>query len=142
MAMLPFCGYNMGDYFRHWIGMGAKISNLPKIFHVNWFRTDNQGNFLWPGFRENLRVIKWILERIEGKIGAAETPIGYVPKKEDLYLDGINVKSSHLEELLSVDKQSWLEEAKSQEEFFRKFGSSLPEEILEEHSKLKKRLNS
>ncbi len=141
MAMLPFCGYNMGDYFRHWLEMGKKLHKQPKIFHVNWFRTDEDGNFLWPGFGENLRVIKWIIERVKEEVGAKETAIGYVPHAKDMHLKGINLAEEDIEELLRIDKEAWNEEVKKQEEFFKKFGNKLPEEILGEHRKLKERLD-
>jgi phosphoenolpyruvate carboxykinase (GTP) len=140
MAMLPFCGYNMGDYFKHWLEMGKKIGKQPKIFHVNWFKTDDNGDFLWPGFGENLRVIKWMIGRVKEDIGAKETPIGHVPNKEDLYLEGIDLKEEDVEALLHIDKEAWQEEVSKQEEFFKKFEESLPGEILEEHEKLKERL--
>ncbi len=140
MAMIPFCGYNMGDYFKHWLEMGKKIKKQPKIFHVNWFRTDENGNFLWPGYGENLRVIKWIIERTIGKIGAKKTAIGYVPYAKDLHIKGIVLTEKNIEKLLHIDKEAWNEEVKKQEEFFKKFGNKLPGEILEEHKKLKERL--
>ena len=103
MAMLPFCGYNMADYFRHWLDMGMRIPHPPKIFHVNWFRKGADGKFLWPGYGENVRVLKWILERIEGKAAATETPIGIVPTPSALTLDGLDVSRATMEELLNVD---------------------------------------
>mgnify|MGYP001610667193 CR=1 FL=1 len=142
MAMLPFCGYHMGDYFKHWLDMGKKIHKQPKIFHVNWFKTDNDGNFLWPGFRENLRVIKWIIDRVKEDVKARKTAIGYVPNAKDIYLEGINLEEGDVEELLHIDKEAWTEEVQKQEEFFRKFWNKLPEEILQEHKKLKARIAS
>ena len=103
MAMLPFCGYNMADYFGHWLEMGTKLKNPPKIFHVNWFRKGANGKFLWPGYGENVRVLKWMLDRIEGRAAATETPIGYVPTPGSLTLDGLNISRDTLEELLRVD---------------------------------------
>lgn len=141
MAMIPFCGYNMGDYFKHWLKMGKKIKIKPKIFHVNWFRTDENGNFLWPGFGDNLRVIKWVLERVAEKIGAKKTAIGYVPHAKDVQVKDIGLTEKDLEKLLYIDKQAWIEEVKKQEEFFKKFGNKLPKEIWGEHGKLKERLN-
>jgi phosphoenolpyruvate carboxykinase (GTP) len=140
MAMLPFCGYNMADYFRHWLEMGKKIPKPPKIFHVNWFRKDADGKFLWPGFGENVRVLKWILERVEGRGGAEETPIGFVPSRNALTLDGMNLSPQTVDELLRVDPEDWEQELVDSKEFFAKFGNRLPREIREEHDKLSGRL--
>lgn len=138
MAMLPFCGYHMGEYFKHWIEMGKKIPNQPKIFHVNWFRRGDQGEFLWPGFGDNLRVLNWILDRCDGKVDAVETPIGYLPKKEDLDLSGLDISDEVIDELLSVKKEYWVEDIAGQKEFFAKFGDKLPQEIKDEMAKLEK----
>ena len=141
MAMLPFCGYNMGDYFQHWLNIGKDVGNkVPKIFHVNWFRLDDEGHFLWPGFGENLRVLLWILKRCEDKVGAVETPIGYLPKPEDISLEGIDVTKETLKELLSVDKDLWLEDTVRIEEFYNKIGDTVPKELWNELAKLKKKL--
>lgn len=141
MAMLPFCGYNMGDYFQHWLNIGKDVGNkVPKIFHVNWFRLDDEGHFLWPGFGENLRVLLWILKRCEDKVGAVETPIGYLPKPEDINLEGIDVTKETLKELLSVDKDLWLEDTVRIEEFYNKIGDTVPKELWNELAKLKKKL--
>lgn len=141
MAMLPFCGYNMGDYFQHWLDIGKDVGNkVPKIFHVNWFRLDNEGHFEWPGFGENLRVLLWILDRCDNKVDAVETPIGYLPKHEDISLEGIDVSKETLKDLLSVDKKLWLDDATAVEEFYGKIGETLPKELKEELTKLKKRL--
>jgi phosphoenolpyruvate carboxykinase (GTP) len=140
MAMLPFCGYNMADYFGHWLEMGKKIPKPPKIFHVNWFRKGADGKFLWPGFGENVRVLKWILERVEGRGGAEETPIGFVPSRNALTLDGLNLSSETIDELLEVDPEDWEQELVDSKEFLQKFGSRLPREIREEHEKLSGRL--
>ncbi|HHV99743.1 MAG TPA: phosphoenolpyruvate carboxykinase (GTP) [Clostridiaceae bacterium] len=141
MAMLPFCGYNMGDYFAHWLEMGKKIPNPPKIFNVNWFRTNDEGKFIWPGFGENFRVLKWILDRCEGKVDAVESPIGYLPDVNDIDLTGIEdeVSKETLANLLSIDKESWKEEINSQSEFFAKF-DRLPAEIKKQQEALIKRL--
>ena len=141
MAMIPFCGYNMGDYFSHWLEMGKKIPNAPKIFHVNWFRINADGKFIWPGFGDNIRVLNWILERCEGKADADETAIGYLPKKADLNLEGLNISDEVLTELLSVDKAVWTDEIKGIEEFFAKFGNKLPTELTKELENLKSRLS-
>lgn len=140
MAMLPFCGYNMADYFRHWLEMGKKLTNPPKIFRVNWFRQDESGNFLWPGFGENLRVLRWIIERCKGKGSAIETPIGFVPSAGSIDLDGLEISYQTMEELTHVDKEGWYEELESQTEWFRQFGYTLPLEIWEEHEALADRL--
>ena len=131
----------MGDYFGHWLEMGKKIPNPPKIFHVNWFRTNADGKFLWPGFGDNMRVLLWILDRCEGKVGANETAIGYRPKKEDLNLTGLDISDDTLTELLSIDKEVWLKETEGIGEFFAKFGDKLPKELAEELDNLKKRLS-
>jgi len=141
MAMRPFVGYHMGDYFKHWIEMGKKIKNQPKIFHVNWFRLDDNGNFMWPGFGDNLRVLEWIIKRCEGVVDAVETPIGYVPKAEDINLEGTDVSQETIKELLSVDKATWAKEVEGIEEFYKQFGDRLPEELKAELSALKARLN-
>jgi phosphoenolpyruvate carboxykinase (GTP) len=141
MAMLPFCGYNMGDYFRHWLHMGRKIPHPPKLFHVNWFRMDETGKFIWPGFGDNLRVLEWIIERATGRAEAVESPIGYLPKASSINLEGLNISREKLEStLLNIDLDDWIAEAESQREFFNKFGDTLPPEILQEHQKLLKRL--
>jgi phosphoenolpyruvate carboxykinase (GTP) len=140
MAMLPFCGYNMGDYFSHWITMGAKLKHPPKIFHVNWFRRDANGKFLWPGYGENTRVLKWILDRIEGRAGSTETPIGNVPTPESLLLDGLSISPDQLDELLRVERNDWVEEEQAIGQFFAKFGERLPEALREEHLALAERL--
>jgi phosphoenolpyruvate carboxykinase (GTP) len=140
MAMLPFCGYNMADYFRHWLEMGKRIPHPPRVFHVNWFRKGADGKFLWPGYGENVRVLKWIAERIEGKGAATETPIGFVPTSNALTLDGLNVSRATMDELLRVDPSDWTKEQVDTDNFFQKFGSRLPGEIREEHNRLGKRL--
>jgi len=139
MAMLPFCGYNMADYFGHWLEMGKRIPKPPKIFHVNWFRKGADGKFLWPGYGENVRVLKWILERVEGRGAAQETPIGYVPAKNGLTLDGLKVSGEALNELIRVNPADWENELEDSKQFLVKFGARLPREIREEHGKLAKR---
>jgi phosphoenolpyruvate carboxykinase (GTP) len=141
MAMLPFCGYNMGDYFGHWLEMGARLKNPPKIFHVNWFRKGADGKFLWPGYGENVRVLKWMLDRIEGRAAATETPIGSVPTPSSLTLDGLSISRDTLGELLRVDSGDWLTEDQAVGEFFAKFGSHLPAAIAEEQKALAGRLS-
>lgn len=141
MAMLPFCGYHMGDYFQHWIDMGKKIKVQPKIFNVNWFRTDSEGHFIWPGFGDNMRVLDWILKRCEETVDADETAIGYVPKPEDINLEGCGVDKETLKGLLNVDTETWKKEAEGIKEFYKKFGDKLPKELNEELEALESRLN-
>ena len=142
MAMLPFCGYNMGDYFAHWLAMGKKISNPPKIFNVNWFRTDDAGKFIWPGYGENMRVLDWIIRRSFGEADAVESSIGWLPKPEDINLEGLDkVSFDTLKGLLSVDKALWMEEVKGIHAFYAKFGDKLPAKLKEELAVLEKNLN-
>jgi len=142
MAMLPFCGYNMGHYFQHWLDMGKKMPKAPKIFHVNWFRTDEKGKFLWPGYKENLRVLEWVLDRCDNKVGAEETPIGYVPRVTDIDMTGIKLDAGGLERLLLVNNKDWLLELKGIKKFFQKFKKYLPQELWQEYEALKYRLRS
>ena len=141
MAMRPFVGYNMADYFAHWIEMGKKITNKPQIFNVNWFRTDVEGHFIWPGFGDNLRVLDWILDRCEGKVEAEETAIGFVPKAEDINIEELDITVDTIKELLTVDPENWKEEVKGIEEFYAQFGDRLPKELNEKLEELKNRLN-
>lgn len=141
MAMLPFCGYNMGDYFKHWLTMGEKLKDkAPKIFNVNWFRTNENGEFLWPGYGENMRVLMWILKRCDGEVDAKKTAIGYIPKKTDLNLEQSSVNEQNLEEILSIDLNLWKQETEEIEEFFKKFGNKLPLELKNELNNLKERI--
>ncbi len=139
-AMLPFCGYNMGDYFAHWLDVGRKCDplKLPRIFHVNWFQKDAQGGFLWPGFGENSRVLKWMFERIDGAKTARKTPIGYMPTELDL--SGLSLSSQQLQALHAIDPGLWIQEVTSLREYFRLFGSKLPQAILQELDSLEERL--
>ncbi|MHB0912865.1 MAG: phosphoenolpyruvate carboxykinase (GTP) [Armatimonadota bacterium] len=141
MAMLPFCGYNMAEYFKHWLEMGGKIGNAPKIFHVNWFRQDDEGKFIWPGFGDNLRVLKWIVERCKGKGEAVETPIGYVPTVDAIELAETDVSKETMETLTKVDREAWFNELEAQTEWFQQFGYSLPDGIWQEHESLSNRLS-
>jgi phosphoenolpyruvate carboxykinase (GTP) len=142
MAMLPFAGYDMGDYFAHWIAMGKRIPNPPKIFNVNWFRTDDDGNFIWPGFGDNIRVLLWILARCEDKIGAVTTPIGYVPKPEDINIEGLDgVTVDTIRGLLDVDRDLWLDDVAGIEKFYAKIGERVPAELYGELTALKERLS-
>jgi phosphoenolpyruvate carboxykinase (GTP) len=140
MAMLPFCGYNMADYFQHWLDMGNRIPHPPRIFHVNWFRKGADGKFLWPGYGENVRVLKWILERVEGKGAAEETPIGFVPTQNGLILDGLNISPETLRELFRVEPDDWEVDLADSREFFANFGKRLPKELIEEQERLVGRL--
>jgi len=141
MAMRPFVGYNMGDYFNHWIEMGKKIANQPKIFNVNWFRTDDNGNFIWPGFGDNMRVLEWIIARCEGKVDAVETPIGFVPKAEDINVEGLeDVNLDTIKELLTVDKENWKAEAEGIEGFYGEL-TRVPDELYSQLATLKANLN-
>ncbi len=141
MAMRPFVGYDMGDYWAHWLNMGKSIKNAPKIFHVNWFRTDDEGHFIWPGFGDNMRVLMWILARCEGKVSAVETPIGYVPNAEDINLEGLDIGVDTVRDLLSVDKELWLEDCKAIREFYAQVGERVPAELYEELAALEERLS-
>jgi phosphoenolpyruvate carboxykinase (GTP) len=144
MAMLPFCGYHMGDYFAHWLKIGAhsEPSRLPKMFYVNWFHQDEKGKFLWPGYGENSRVLKWIFERCEGKVHALDTPIGRLPESADLDTCGLDISSANLAKLLSVDIEGWRAEVPLIKEHFAKFGSHLPEGLNREVEELERRLNA
>ncbi len=134
MAMLPFCGYNMGDYFAHWLEIGSKLTKAPKIFNVNWFRTDDDGNFMWPGFGDNMRVLDWIIERSEDNVDAVEAPIGYLPRPEDINIEGLDMDTSDIEKLLAIDKDAWLSEFEGVKELYAKIGERLPEALTSELS--------
>ncbi|MCX5701778.1 MAG: phosphoenolpyruvate carboxykinase domain-containing protein, partial [Candidatus Omnitrophica bacterium] len=140
MAMFPFCGYNMAYYFRHWLEMGKRMTKAPKVFHVNWFRTDEEGKTLWPGFRENLRVLEWILDRCNNKVRAVNTPIGYAPYPSDIDMTGLQLPAGTLEKLLAIDKKDWLEELKGIKKFFKQFKKDLPVELWQEYEGLLLRL--
>ena len=143
MAMRPFVGYDMGDYWAHWIKMGTLIPNPPKIFHVNWFRTDDDGNFIWPGFGDNMRVLMWILARCEGKVDANITPIGYVPNAEDIEIEGLDgITVDTIRELLSVDKESWLADIENIKEFYAQVGDRVPAAMYDELAALEARLKA
>jgi phosphoenolpyruvate carboxykinase (GTP) len=141
-AMLPFCGYNMGDYMGHWLEMAEKATRqLPRIYYVNWFRKDDSGKWLWPGFGENSRVLKWIIGRIDGSAEGVETPIGVLPTKDALDLDGLDMPEADLDLLLSVDTEVWKKEAELMPEYFAQFGDRLPQAIKDEHHALVERLD-
>lgn len=141
MAMLPFCGYHMGEYFQHWLDIGKKAKNKPKIFNVNWFRTDNSGNFIWPGYGDNLRVLDWIIDRCENKKEAVLSPIGNLPKAEDINIEGLNLTLDTIRELLKVDIDMWKKEAEGISEFYTIFGDKLPKELSQQLEILKENLN-
>ena len=139
MAMLPFCGYHMADYFQHWIDMGKKMTNPPKIFNVNWFRTDDEGNFIWPGFGENLRALLWALDRCEGKADAVETPLGYLPTKDALDLTDLDLTDAQLAELLTLDHETWKQELEGIKTWYAKF-DHMPQELTDALARLEREL--
>ena len=141
MAMLPFCGYHMADYWQHWLDMGKAAANPPKIFNVNWFRTDDEGNFIWPGFGDNLRVLEWIMKRCWGEVDAEETAIGYQPKVEDIDLEGTDVSADTLRELLGVDVELWKQEVAGVKDFYATFGDKVPATLLEQLATLEQKLS-
>ena len=140
MAMLPFCGYHLADYWQHWLDMGKKLTDPPLIANVNWFRTDDEGHFLWPGFGDNLRVIRWVLERAFGEVEAVENEVGYVPDTKDIDLSGLDMSEEELAGLLAVDKELWKAECEGIREFYAKFGEKLPAKLAEELEKLEAKL--
>ena len=145
--MKPFVGYNMADYWNHWLEMGEKLGDkAPEIFHVNWFRKDENNDFMWPGFGDNMRVLLWILERCEGKVGAKETAIGYVPEIKDLDVTGLGISEEKLSELLAIDKQNWIDDVEDPatgiKAYFAQFGDKLPAAIKAELEKLEANLNN
>jgi phosphoenolpyruvate carboxykinase (GTP) len=142
-AMLPFCGYHMGDYFAHWLSIGKKSTEdkLPKVFYVNWFRKSADGKWLWPGFGDNSRVLKWIFERCNGEGKAVETPIGYMPTVDAIDCEGLDVSAEDMAELLSLDKEGWKNEFASIKEHYAKFGDKLPAELVDQLNALEVRLN-
>ena len=150
MAMLPFCGYNMGDYWAHWLKMGEVTPNLPKIFHVNWFRLTDEGKFMWPGFGDNFRVLEWILKRCEGKVDAVETAIGYVPNAEDINLEGLDYEIeagrkfdiNELKNILTVEKDYWLADFENIKEFYAKIGDTVPAELRKQYEDQLARLSA
>jgi phosphoenolpyruvate carboxykinase (GTP) len=146
MAMRPFVGYNMGEYWAHWLAMGTKIPNPPKIFHVNWFRTDDEGHFIWPGFGDNMRVLLWILDRCDGKVDAKECAIGYVPNADDIDVTGLDMTKEELQNLLTIDENEWIKDIEDPEtgikKYFAQFGDMLPKEMAEELEKLEANLKA
>jgi phosphoenolpyruvate carboxykinase (GTP) len=142
MAMLPFCGYNMGDYFGHWLDIGRRMTRPPKIFSINWFRTDDEGKFIWPGFGDNIRVLEWVIDRVNKRVDARDTPIGYLPDISDLDLKGISISKESIKRLFTVDNDEWQREIKDAEAFFGKFDGRIPNELTEELQILKAKLRS
>jgi phosphoenolpyruvate carboxykinase (GTP) len=142
MAMLPFCGYNIGNYFAHWLKMRGAIKKPPRIFMVNWFRKDSAGNFIWPGFGENLRVLKWMLDRIHGRVGGRETPVGIAPNDADLDLKGLDLTPAQVREALAVRPEEWTAELESTAEFFEKIGPTMPKDLKERREKILATLNA
>jgi len=143
MATLPFCGYSLGDYFQHWLEIGRRLSTPPLIFHVNWFRKGADGRFLWPGFGDNMRVLKWIVDRCESQGGAERTSIGWIPRRADLDLDGLeSVSTEQLNELLSVKPDKWKIELEGQKKFFETLQPDMPEALLAEREKIAQRIAS
>jgi phosphoenolpyruvate carboxykinase (GTP) len=136
MAMKPFCGYNFGNYWAHWLSFGARSEKLPKIFHVNWFRRDAAGKFLWPGFGENLRVLRWIIDRCEGRVGADESAIGFLPAAADIDLTGLDVSDEALKQLLAVNPEQWQVEMEQVGEYLASYGDRLPDQLRAEHEKI------
>lgn len=129
-AMLPFCGYHMGDYFNHWLQFGRDIPNPPRIFGVNWFRKDDKGNYLWPGFGENMRVLKWIVQKVKGKSNAVESPIGWMPQYEDLDWTGMNFTKQDFDSIMTIDREEWTKELLSHAELFERMYDRLPKEFI------------
>lgn len=142
MAMLPFCGYNMAEYFRHWLNIGRQLRYPPKIFHVNWFRTNSRGEFIWPGYGENLRVLEWIIDRCNNKVAAVNTPIGNIPQAADIDMTGLDLGEAAIEELLSINNKDWLKELKSIKDFFKQYKKALPKELWQEYEALENRLKT
>jgi phosphoenolpyruvate carboxykinase (GTP) len=142
MAMQPFCGYNFGDYWTHWLSFPKKSNKLPKIFHVNWFRQDKAGKFMWPGFGDNMRVLEWILKRCEGKGEAVRTPIGYLPTADAINTEGTGLTTETMRELLSIEAGAWKSELTGIKEYFEKFSTRMPAELMSEHKRILNELNS
>jgi len=140
MAMKPFCGYNFGDYWQHWFDIGQRLAHAPRVFHVNWFRQDKSGKYLWPGYGDNLRVLRWIIDRCRQSVGAQDTPIGYLPNAQDLDLRGLDMEPASLQELLAVDTAAWRGEVKAIGEYLEEFGARAPQQLREELAAVKKRL--
>jgi phosphoenolpyruvate carboxykinase (GTP) len=140
MAMKPFAGYNFGDYWRHWLDVGNKLRHPPRLFHVNWFRRDAKGAFLWPGYGDNLRVMEWIIKRCTGAVGADESPIGYLPRATDLNLEGVDVNEATMRDLLAVPPAAWRKETAEMREYLKEFGARAPAEMTAELDEIERRL--
>ena len=140
MAMKPFCGYNFGDYWQHWLSFGKRSQRLPAVFHVNWFRQDEQGRFLWPGFGDNLRVLRWIIDRCAGRVSARETAIGFLPNPGDIDVQGVELIPGAMSALLDVESTHWRAEMASVESYLQEYGAHLPAELLAEHRRVVKNL--
>ena len=136
MAMLPFCGYNMGDYFRHWLKMGKRLKEVPRIFHVNWFRKNAEGQFIWPGYGENMRILKWIVDRVASGAPAKETPIGWVPRYEDIFWEGIDFSRERWDEVMAIDREAWKAQTLQHQELFLQLGEHMPKELIFERENL------
>ena len=141
MAMKPFCGYNFADYWNHWLSFADRSDTLPQIFHVNWFRRDESGRFLWPGFGDNLRVMRWIIDRCQNRADAVETPIGFLPKSADIDITGLDMEKRDLQELLAVDNEAWSEEMVALGDYLGEYGDRVPERLNAEHRKILDSLN-
>jgi phosphoenolpyruvate carboxykinase (GTP) len=142
MAMKPFCGYNFADYWGHWLKVGSQLRRAPRIFHVNWFRQNAAGKFLWPGFGDNLRVLAWMLDRCSGRVAATETPIGFLPQTGDLNTAGLDISAAALDELTAVPKQAWLREMADLRGYLSEYGSHLPAQMLREVEEIERRLEA
>jgi phosphoenolpyruvate carboxykinase (GTP) len=142
MAMKPFCGYNFADYWSHWLSFPERTDKLPKIFHVNWFRQDEDGNFMWPGFGENLRVLRWIIDRVEDRAHARETPIGLLPNAEDIDTSELDIDETTMRKLTTINPVTWAEEMQSIGEYFETFGDRTPKALLEEQQRIKAELDA
>ena len=140
MAMKPFAGYNFGDYWQHWLSFERRVRQLPKIFHVNWFRQDRSGKFMWPGYGENLRVLKWITDRCGGRVDARETPIGYLPLEKDLDGSGLSIEGDVIRQLLSIDTGAWRHEMQEIGKYLDEFGRRIPARLRDEHTAVSQRL--
>ena len=142
MAMKPFCGYNFGDYWAHWLSFPERTDKLPKIFHVNWFRQDEDGRFLWPGFGENLRVLRWIIDRCADRAHARETPIGYLPNAEDIDISDLDVDATTMHKLTTINPQTWAQEMEAVGEYLATYGDRLPAGLREEQERIKAELDA
>ena len=141
MAMKPFCGYNFGDYWRHWLSFADRSDKLPRIFHVNWFRQDEDGNFLWPGFGENLRVLKWIIDRCEGRVGARETPVGYLPEDGAIDTSELGISREAMTALTSIDVERWKLENRHFADYLDEFGDRVPQALRNEQQRVARELD-